>query len=179
MNADNEAIRVLRFWQAVSIFSPQSLSSVDSGAHVVDVLPGELMPWEPGSLLESEPVKSGQVWRHEVFGGVYEVRGVRDVLVRRLGSDNPGEDEQAPVRGESAIFACMVDAEGLLVEESAVLSACAWAVGQALTPRWPSTTWIDGFGHDVLRYSNDLVKLAGSKGEEGIRALIRQPPIAS
>jgi hypothetical protein len=103
------------------MFSPQALPKPDPRNHIVDVYPGEPMPWE-------QPVKPapGKIWRHEVFGGVYELSRVRDVLVTHFGQDDP----EAAVRGQSALFGCTIDADGFLVEESAVLSACAWAIGQ-------------------------------------------------
>jgi hypothetical protein len=59
------------------------------------------MLWEPGSRLDQEPIKPDQVWRHEVFGGVYELSRVRDALVKRFGGDDFPEGEQpAPVRGQ-------------------------------------------------------------------------------
>lgn len=51
----------------------------------------------------------------------------------------------------------MVDADGYLVEESAVLSACAWAVGR-LAQGKPIMT---GFSEDALDYADDLHKLTG------------------
>ena len=103
------------------MFSPQALPKPDPRNHIVDVCPGEPMPWE--QPLTSAP---GKIWRHEVFGGVYELSKVRDVLVTHFGQDDP----EAAVRGQSALFGCTVDADGFLVEDSAVLSACAWAVGR-------------------------------------------------
>ncbi len=115
---DDQA-QIVRFWQAVEIFSPQQLPKLSTKEHVIEVLPDEPMPWEPGSRLP-EP-RPGKVWRHKVYCGVYTVRRVRDVLVRRFGDDN----REAPARGESALFACTVDNDGFLVDGSAVLSSCA------------------------------------------------------
>src|SRR5712691_7484460 len=140
-----DAARVVRFWHAVEMFSPQSLPKTDARQHVVDLLPGEPMSWEPGSRLDEEPIRPDQAWRHEVFGGVYELSRVRDALVKRFGEDAPDGDQRAPARGQSALFACTIDAEGLLVEESAVLSACAWAVGRALASTAAPGTWLTGF----------------------------------
>jgi hypothetical protein len=88
-----------------------------------------------------------------VFGGVYDLSKIRDVLVKKYGQDDP----EAPTRGQSALFACTVDADGYLVEESAVLSACAWAIGQIV--RGKST--LIGFREDALNYAEGLQKLTG------------------
>ncbi len=121
-----DAARVVRFWRAVEIFSPQPLPKTDAGQNVADFPPGDPMPWEPGSRLGELPIKPDQVWRHEVFGGIYQLSHVRDALVRRFGDDAADGGQQPPARGQSALFACTFDAEGRPVEESAVLSACAW-----------------------------------------------------
>jgi hypothetical protein len=71
------------------------------------------MPWEPGGKLRL--ARSGKVWRHVVFGGFYDLSKIRDVLVSKYGQDDP----ETPTRGQSALFACTVDADGYLVEESA------------------------------------------------------------
>jgi hypothetical protein len=147
----DDRAQIVRFWHAVEMFSPQQLPKVDAKKHVVDFRPGDPMPWEPdGKLL---PATSGKVWRHEVFGGVYDLSKIRDVLVNKYGQDDP----EAPTRGQSALFACTVDADGYFVQESAVLSACAWAIGQIIQGK-PILT---GFREDALNYAEDLRKLTG------------------
>lgn len=56
-----DAARVVRFWQAVEVFSPQSLPKRDAGHYVADYEPGEPMPWEPGSLLGEVSIRPDQV----------------------------------------------------------------------------------------------------------------------
>jgi hypothetical protein len=147
----DDPARIVRFWHAVEMFSPQQLPKVDAKKHVADFRPGDPMPWEPGGKLRL--ARSGKVWRHVVFGGVYDLSKIRDVLVSKYGQDDP----EAPTRGQSALFACTVDADGYLVEESAVLSACAWAIGQIIQGK-PILT---GFREDALHYAEDLRKLTG------------------
>jgi hypothetical protein len=101
---------------------PSAAAKADAKDNVADFRPGDPMPWEPAGKLD--PPTSGKVWRHEVFGGVYDLSKIRDVLVQKYGQDDP----EAPTRGQSALFACTVDADGYLLEDSAVLSACAWAI---------------------------------------------------
>jgi hypothetical protein len=103
-----------------------------------------------GTCWETRPA---EVWRHEVFGGVSDLGKIRDVLVQKYGQDDP----EAPTRGQSALFACTVDADGYLLEDSAVLSACAWAIGRALRDQ-PILT---GFREDALDYAEGLQKLTG------------------
>jgi len=152
VNMPDDPAKIVRFWHAVEMFSPQQLRKTDARNNVADLRPGDPMPWEPGGKLPR--AKPGKIWRHEVFGGVYDLSKIRDVLVREYGQDDP---EEAPARGQSALFACTVDADGYLVEESAVLSACAWAIGQILHGK-PILT---GFREDALDYAEGLQKLTG------------------
>jgi len=64
----DDPVRIAQFWQAVEIFSPQSLPRLDQRNHTVDYQDGDRVPWGPRSLLpEPDP---GHVWRHEVYGGL-------------------------------------------------------------------------------------------------------------
>lgn len=61
--SDNQA-RIVRFWQAVEVFSPQELPKPDARGDVVDFGPGEPMPWEQGS--HGTEADEGKVRRYEV-----------------------------------------------------------------------------------------------------------------
>ena len=151
VNMPDDPARIIRFWHAVEMFSPQQLPKTDAKDNVADFRPGDPMPWEPAGKLD--PPRSGKVWRHEVFGGVYDLSKIRAVLVQKYGQDDP----EAPTRGQSALFACTVDADGYLLEDSAVLSACAWAIGRILRDQ----TILTGFREEVLDYAEGLQKLTG------------------
>ena len=151
VNTPDDPARIVRFWHAVEMFSPQQLPKAGAKDNVADFRPGDPMPWEPAGKLD--PPRSGKVWRHEVFGGVYDLGKIRAVLVQKYGQDDP----EAPTRGQSALFACTVDADGYLLEDSAVLSACAWAIGRILRDQ----TILTGFREEVLDYAERLQKLTG------------------
>jgi hypothetical protein len=157
----DDPAQTVRFWEAVEIFSPQQLPKPSAGDDVIDIRAGEPMPWEPAFGLRKPD--RGKVWRHEIFCGVYKLRRVRDVLVQRFGDDNP----EAPIRGESALFACTVDANGFLVQRSAILSACAWATGQVLHGK----STFGGFRQDALAYADHIEKLAGSPVKAALEVL--------
>jgi hypothetical protein len=123
VNMPDDQARIVRFWHAVEMFSPQQLPKTHAKDNVADFRPGDPMPWDPAGKLD--PPRSGKVWRHEVFGGVYDLSKIRHVLVQKYGQDDP----EAPTRGQSALFACTVDADGYLLEDSAVLS-CPRARGR-------------------------------------------------
>src|ERR1035441_4750137 len=104
VNMPDDPAQIVRFWHAVEMFSPQQLPRIAARNHVADFRPGDPMPWEPGGKLPQ--AKSGKIWRHVVFGGVYDLSKIRDVLVKKYGQDDP----EAATRGQSALFACTVDA---------------------------------------------------------------------
>lgn len=160
--SDNPA-QIVRFWHAVEMFSPQALPPADAKDHVIDFRPGDRMPWE--AVPKAGP---GKVWRHEVFAAVYDLSKVRDVLVKKYGEDDP---EATPVRGQSALFACTVDADGYLVPESGVVSACAWAIGQVERGK-PTLT---GFRGDAEAFTEDLRKRTGVESSSPTASATRPP----
>ncbi len=118
------------------------------------------MPWGPrSSLPEPDP---GHVWRHEVYGGLYDLSRVRDVLVSQYGQD---QDEEPPPKGKSALFACTVDEKGFLVEDSMVVSACAWGTGRVVRGDSP----IGDMAADTAHYADSLARQA--KVRAGVRVL--------
>ena len=59
----DDPVRIAQFWQAVEIFSPQSLPTIDPKNHTVDLQRRDRVPWDQHSHLpEAEP---GYAWRHE------------------------------------------------------------------------------------------------------------------
>jgi hypothetical protein len=135
-----DAEQIVRFWQAVEVFSPQPLPGPNLRENVTDVRPGDPMPWEAGGRLAARPPAAGKVWRHQVFGGVFDLSGVGDALRIVYGDDQVAAEtaetaETAgttgagrPPRGQSALFACTLDADGVLDDEPAI-SRCAQVLG--------------------------------------------------
>jgi hypothetical protein len=156
----DDPVRIAQFWQAVGIFSPQSLPRLDQRNHTVDYQDGDGVPWGPRSLLP-EP-NPGHIWRHEVYGGLYDLSRVRDVLVSQYGQD---QDEEPPPKGRSALFACTVDEKGFLVEDSVVVSACAWGTGRVGRGDSP----IGDMAADTAHYADSLARQA--KVRAGVRVL--------
>ena len=144
-----ERARVIEFWRAVEIFSPQPLPRPDARSRVTDAGPGEPVPWEP-RLTAPAPPPQGKAWRHEVFGGIHELSRVRDTLTGLYGPDDDG-GQREPAGGQSALFAVTVDGDGAPVPGTAVLSSCAWAVGRALAA--PGNLSLAGFGQDAAASS--------------------------
>jgi hypothetical protein len=156
-----ERARVIEFWRAVEVFSPQPIPRPDGRSRVTDAGPGEPMPWEPDSRHHAPPAP-GKAWRYEVFGGIHELSGVRDTLTGLYGPDDDG-GQREPAGGQSALFAVTVDGDGAPVAGAAVLSSCAWAVGRALAA--PGNLSLAGFGQDAAAFAAALGRLAGADDE--------------
>lgn len=140
-----DAARIVRFWQAVETFNPQPLPRPDFRENVTDVRGADRLPWEAGSRLAARAPAPGKVWRHQVFAGLFEIAAVRAGLARLYGDDDPAGDSAVVLPGtalgQSALFACTVDADGVLIGETAV-SACARALGRAATTDGDPPPWL-------------------------------------
>ena len=90
--------------------------------------------------------------------------------MEQFGDDDPASQRKA-IGDQSALFGCTVDADGLLVEESAVLSSCAWAIGRLCAGGRRSGDWLSGFDEDVLHFGGRLSAMSGSGLGGGIRLL--------
>jgi hypothetical protein len=134
---------VLRFWRAVELFTPPEVPKVNPEEKVDRVDGASPLPWADGHRLRSVRLKQDQVWRHVVYGGVFSLDRVHDVLEDVFGKDE--ENFDPPRRGESALFALTVTSEGRVRLGSEVFSTCAWAVGRARNPGPTSPDWLEGF----------------------------------
>ncbi|WP_413103261.1 DEAD/DEAH box helicase [Streptomyces sp. Inha503] len=149
---------VVRFWRAVELFSPPQLPSPPPrGARVsarewiqqVDVRPGEpwpALPWEAEHPLQRERIDTNkEVWRHTVYGGVFPLSAVRDALEKHFGEDAEDYAGTRQQKGETAVFALTVDAQGVLLDGATAFSTCAWATGRVRDPGPDTPSWLDGF----------------------------------
>lgn len=147
-----DAARIVQFWRAVETFDPQPLPKPDLRENVADIRTGDPLPWEPGSRLDGRQLPAGMVWRHQVFGGLFELTAVRAALARLYGDDNPIGEHAATAAdsasgagtAQSALFTCTVDANGAAIGETAV-SECAWALGRAAAGNGDPDSWLTGF----------------------------------
>jgi len=171
-----DAARIVRFWQAVETFNPRPLPKPDLRENVSDVRSGDPLPWEPGSRLAGRPPAAGAVWRHQVFGGLFELTAVRTALGRLYGDEGPGGDgpggnpgadyASGSALGQSALFACTVDADGVLIGEASV-SQCAWTLGMAAATGGDPGAWLTGCtpgAPDGLGGPGDPVDTGESRG---------------
>ncbi|NED83200.1 hypothetical protein G3I76_24310, partial [Streptomyces sp. SID11233] len=156
---------LLECWRAIELFGPPSIpalprrrSAARSGPgdeYIVDLtpLPGQappLLPWDGGHPdTGARRAPRGRMWRHEIYCGIFELELLRQAMIAVLpaGTDpDPGVPQsELTLAGESAMFALILDDEGRPVEDTSVISACAWATGRLFDPGPSARGWLDGF----------------------------------
>ncbi|MBB5628893.1 DEAD/DEAH box helicase [Sphaerisporangium krabiense] len=137
---------MIQFWHACEMFSPQDLPKIDHRdpqAPVFDVEPGARLPWEAGHELRKRPIKPTMAWRHIVYGGIFGLDKVRDLMERTFGRDPESVDGMSP--GSSALFALVITDEGRALLGTEVISSCAWAAGRTIHPGPAAADWLSGF----------------------------------
>ncbi|MEV7723409.1 ATP-binding protein [Streptomyces sp. NPDC087917] len=89
------------------------------------------------------------MWRHEVYCGLFDLELLRQAMITALpaGTDpDPGVPQSELVLpGQSAMFALVLDDVGRPLEDTSVISACAWATGRLFDPGPSVPGWLDGF----------------------------------
>ncbi|MEU5188103.1 ATP-binding protein [Streptomyces klenkii] len=162
---DRRREALLECWRAIELFGPPGIpalprrrSAARSGPrdeYVVDLtpLPGRIpphLPWDadhPETGARRAPY--GRMWRHEIYCGVFDLELLRQAMIAVLpaGTDpDPGVPQsELTLPGQSAMFALVLDDEGRPVEDTSVISACAWATGRLFDPGPSAPGWLDGF----------------------------------
>jgi hypothetical protein len=157
---DERAADVVRFWRMIEMFSPQKVPPLERGkpggrGWVFDLRPDHPAPWQPGHPLGRHRLKPDETRIFTVYGGLYDVSVVQRALEETFGKDGK-EDDARPTAGSTAMFAFTVDADGRLVENSATLSACAWALHRLHKPGPKDPRWLDGFASDEEAFVDAL-----------------------
>lgn len=166
MRDDERAANIVQFWRTVEMFSPQQVPRRANGEpggrdQVLDLDPEELAPWESGHPLTSDRLPPDKTRIFTVYGGLYDVTDVRHELERVFGEDTKPPDGRS--YGQTAMFAFTVSADGHVVENSATLSACAWALHRMYTAGPADPRWLDGFTSDERAFCAALDKLSPPK----------------
>lgn len=156
---------LLECWRAIELFSPPTIPEVPrkrrtgklraTDTFVVDITPvaGQpvpLLPWAPEHPETGAwRAPRGMAWRHEVYGGVFDLELLRQAMIAVLPEDtdpDPGvPQEELVLSGKSAMFALVLDERGRPIEDTSVVSACAWATGRLFDPGPMGAGWLDGF----------------------------------
>lgn len=161
-------VRVLDFWWMTELFSPQQIpkptgrSARPGDQQVIEWRPGQRLPWE--HLPPPPPRgKQEQVWRHQVYLGVYETEATYQFLHRMFYEDTDAYDERRG--GRSACAAVVLDQDGRLLVGSAVLSAALWAVGRLCAPGPADPGWAVGFEKAQKRLDDAVDEVEGDRRE--------------
>ncbi|MGW4503833.1 AAA domain-containing protein [Streptomyces sp. NPDC004436] len=109
-----------------------------------------LLPWDPDHPeTGARRARYGWMWRHEVYCGVFDLELLRQAMIAVLpaGTDPDAGVPQSELvlSGQSAMFALVLDDEGRPLEDTSVISACAWATGRLFDPGPSASGWLDGF----------------------------------
>ncbi|MFB7469102.1 AAA domain-containing protein [Streptomyces sp. NPDC056224] len=162
---DRRREALLECWRAIELFSPPTIPALPrrrpaarSGPrdeYVIDLTPEPgrvppLLPWAPDHPeTGARRAPYGWMWRHEVYCGVFDLELLRQAMIAVLpaGTDpDPGVPQSELVlSGQSAMFALVLDDEGRPLEDTSVISACAWATGRLFDPGPSAAGWLDGF----------------------------------
>ncbi|MGL4340455.1 MAG: DEAD/DEAH box helicase [Rhodoglobus sp.] len=164
----DEQQQILRFWWMLELFSPQKVPKNTPRAtraadrQVVEWKAGEPLPWE--TLRTPAPLgTTRRVWQHTVYLGVYNLEATYERLRRVFGEDKDAYDERQA--GRSACAGVLVDRNGRLVADSAVLSSALWAVGRIEKTGVRDRAWADGFPDAAQAFCEALDKFEGARRE--------------
>ncbi|WP_280340287.1 AAA domain-containing protein [Nocardia neocaledoniensis] len=134
------------------MFNPQKVDKVDHERLVFAVEHGRPLPWEPAHELADRRLKPHQAWQHIVYLGVYQLDKATDLLATVFEPDPDSFDERPT--GDSAIAAFAVAEDGRAVDDSEVLSSCAWAVAKVLRAG-PDHDWVADFQDSSMDFSRE------------------------
>lgn len=148
---DAQRALILRYWRSVELFGASTLDPPNPRERRYQSRPGQPLPWQDKHPLGRQQLPHDRVWRHTVYGGVFELDRLHTALERVFGDSGPDVDERVP-RGSTALFAAVVTQDGRLLLDSLVLSTAAWAVGRAHRPGPNATGWLDGFDAAADRF---------------------------
>ena len=120
---------LIAFWRAVEALSPQNLprpAPLDRDEPTRNWSEGVLPPWSD-PVFKKREIRPSQVWRHGVYGGVYELPRFIRLLEQTVGVA-PDVFEQRS-NGQSSVLHVAVDELGQVLPASLMISMAAWAFG--------------------------------------------------
>ena len=146
------------------MFSPPAIPEVRPSQWVFEIEPNQPLPWERGHPLRRQPLTKEKAWRHIVYAGTYPRENVFTALKDVFPAQADSFDERPS--GSSALLAFAVSDKGIMLEGSAVLSACAWARARALDPGPTDADWLDGFGDLETAFALQLEEMFLGREDE-------------
>ncbi len=140
--AEREA-RILQFWEAVELFSPQKIPRLNPNHWKYPVFRaiGETpLPWHSSHWFRA--AEAGRKWRFTAYCGIYKQGRVSAFLERKFGRDAASFDRRPD--SESCLFALQITEDGRPLLDTFVLASCSWAVGR-LRNCASGVDWMKGF----------------------------------
>ena len=156
----DERTEVLRFWRAIELFSSQDVPEISPDKRVEDVTEAGLLPWEAGHPLGNIELRDNQVWRHTIYGGLFDLEKVRDLLEEAFGKDPESFDSRKA--GSTALFAATFTDEGRPLFGTEEFASCAWATGRLIEPGPAKAGWLDGFDEAAASCRAGFLRMLGS-----------------
>ncbi|HEY3456280.1 MAG TPA: AAA domain-containing protein [Bryobacteraceae bacterium] len=174
--AEREA-RILRYWKAVELLSPQKIPRLNPNNRSEPVLRagGETpLPWDLSGWFR--PPESGRKWRFTAYCGLYKLGRVRAFLENKFGRDTTSFDRRPD--GESCLFALQIASDGRPLLDTFVLASCPWAVGRLKNATSGGDAWTAGFEASAKEMALRLAERFCIREDDEIgRALNRNPEI--
>jgi len=161
---------ILEFWKAVELFSFQKIPKVDpydKAAPVYLFNNDESCLWNFPEKNIRPYLNKHQIRQFQLFVGIYQLNKVEEILTDKLGKDENSFDKRPP--GDSCLFVFSLDEKGIPIEDSLILSSCAWATKNTLETEIEESTWLQGFektSNDMIEIFNEYIKKFDTNQEQ-------------
>lgn len=135
MGLNTSLASILRYWESIEYFTPQSLPDADPHSDftpIYSVAPGGLFPWESRHPHQKRPINKGYGWKYTLYAVALDVAEIRNHLETIIGNEESAtaRDERPSVK--AALYGLTIDRTGRCIEDSALCSTCGWAYSQVL-----------------------------------------------
>ena len=151
--SNEQMAKVVEFWRAVELFSPQQVPKLDASHRynpVYAATDGSL-PWDVGHPAQRRRPPKFCSRRFQVYCGVFALAHVKELLEERLGRDEESFDDR--IDGENCLFAFSMTDDGRPLFDSFTLYSCAWAASRTRAPGAGSSVWLQGFDALSVEYA--------------------------
>lgn len=185
MSTDNQTkARIIDFWRAIELFSPQQVPRVDpynKQDPVFGITPQSLPPWHPEHPLQRRPIADTMTWRHQAYIGIFNLGKVLEILEEKIGRD-PDSSGEFPNQ-QTAVATFSVSNEGLFLANTLIVSTCAWVSARTLYPGPADPSWLSGFdevaGRIIQQFLSTLPTIVADDDDEGFSLPTAHKPLTA
>ncbi|QEN03372.1 hypothetical protein EW093_01175 [Thiospirochaeta perfilievii] len=156
---------ILGYWKAIEYFSPQSIPFVNNHSKEDPVFLFEddySCIWNNPSGQHYPKLEYKQSRQYHLYIGVYKQNIIENILSEKFGHDENIFNERE--LSESCLFFITLDAMGIPIEDSIILSSSSWAINNTLENDINSRNWLKGFDEsfqDIKQFFNDYINQFG------------------